>query len=47
LKRKETKYKHNMVFSKKRNMLQMVLPFDCRSLRRSSNLPYSLVINKI
>jgi hypothetical protein len=28
-------------------MLQTVLPYDCRSLRRSSNLPYSSVINKI
>ena len=26
----------------KRNMLQMVLPYDCRSLRWGSNPPYSL-----
>ena len=25
-------------------MLQMVLPYDCRSIRRSSNLPYSSII---
>jgi F-type H+-transporting ATPase subunit 8 len=28
-------------------MLQMVLPFDCRSIRRSSNIPYSFNINLI
>ena len=28
-------------------MLQMVLPFDCRLVKRSSNLPYSLFIDLI
>src|ERR1700744_3745271 len=41
-------YLFNITYiKKKKNMLQMVLPFDCRSIRRSSNIPYSFIINLI